>query len=312
MLQYFLKTFGEGITNIYLKPYNEKIWKFDPAFMDTQMIERIPKPPREDIIKSAKGVSTEGYLHQLYFYYPQQDGINSLIKSFVNQFNRKVSITADSNVVELQRIKNKWKTKTDKGVSGEYDLIISTIPVQSLAGIYKSDIPKEIIESVNDLKYNSIIIAIINVKKDNLGSNFVVMIPDKDIISHRVSKLNFLGDCYGAKDGSNTLLVEITYSKDSLIEKMSSNDLKRKIIEGLEKVQFIDKHEHINFMETRKFEYAYVIYDLHHKKSINLIRNYFDNQGIRLCGRFGEFEYLNMDAVIRHAKNLSIEIEKNM
>ena len=310
MLQYFLKTFGEGITNIYLKPYNEKIWKFDLSFMDTQMIERIPKPPREDIINSASGIPTEGYLHQIYFYYPQQGGINSLIKSFINQFNKKVIITADSNVVELQRIKNKWKIKTDKGASGEYDLIVSTIPVQSLAGIYKSDIPKEIIESIIDLKYSSIIITIINVKKDNLGSNFSVMVPGKDIIFHRVSKLNFLGDCYGAKDGSNTLLVEITYAKDSLLEKMSNSDVEKKIIEGLEDTKFIDNREQINFMETRRFEYAYIIYDLHHKKNMNLIRNYFDNQGISLCGRFGEFEYLNMDAVIRHAKNLSEEIEK--
>jgi protoporphyrinogen oxidase len=312
MLQYFLKTFGEGITNIYLKPYNEKIWKFDLSLMDTQMIERIPQPPREDIIKSAKGVSTEGYLHQLYFYYPKEGGINSLIKSFADQYNKKVKVITNSNVVELQRINNKWKIKTDKGVLGEYDLIVSTIPVQSLTGIYKSDIPKEIIESVNDLKYNSIIIAIINVKKDNLGSNFAVMAPDKDIIFHRVSKLNFLGDCYGAKDGSNSLLVEITYAKGSLLEKMSNSEVEKKIIEGLEDTQFIDNRGQINFMETRRFEYAYVIYDLRHKKNMNLISNYFNSQGISLCGRFGEFEYLNMDAVIRHAKNLSDEIGKNI
>ena len=36
MLQFFLSTFGEGITRLYLQPYNEKIWKFDPAFMSTQ------------------------------------------------------------------------------------------------------------------------------------------------------------------------------------------------------------------------------------------------------------------------------------
>ncbi|MBI4173969.1 MAG: NAD(P)-binding protein, partial [Candidatus Aenigmarchaeota archaeon] len=36
MLQFFLKTFGEGITRLYLQPYNEKIWKFDPACMDLQ------------------------------------------------------------------------------------------------------------------------------------------------------------------------------------------------------------------------------------------------------------------------------------
>lgn len=49
MLAFFLKTFGEGITKLYLQPYNEKIWKFDPAMLDTQMVERIPKPPDEQL-----------------------------------------------------------------------------------------------------------------------------------------------------------------------------------------------------------------------------------------------------------------------
>ena len=72
MLQFFLKTFGDGITRTYLQPYNEKIWKFDPSFMDTQMVERIPKPPKQDVIDSANGKSTDGYTHQLYFHYPKR------------------------------------------------------------------------------------------------------------------------------------------------------------------------------------------------------------------------------------------------
>ena len=59
MLQFFLKTFGEGITNLYLRPYNEKIWKHDPSFMDTQMVERIPRPTDEEIMRSAAGETVE-------------------------------------------------------------------------------------------------------------------------------------------------------------------------------------------------------------------------------------------------------------
>ena len=70
MLAFFYKTFGEGITRSFLEPYNRKIWKYETSFMDTQMVERIPKPPPEDVINSAKGIQTEGYKHQLYFHYP--------------------------------------------------------------------------------------------------------------------------------------------------------------------------------------------------------------------------------------------------
>ncbi|MDI6742075.1 MAG: FAD-dependent oxidoreductase [Smithella sp.] len=312
LLQYFLKTFGEGITRIYLKPYNEKIWKFDPSLMDTQMAGRIPKPPAEDIIKSASGVPSEGYLHQLYFYYPRTGGISSLVKAFADQLNDNVSIVVESKVVELTRINNKWTVKTDKGKTGKYDVIISTIPVPLLAGIYRPAVPEEIIKAAHALRYNSIIIAVINVKKDNLGDNFAVMIPDKNIIFHRVSKLNFLGENYRHQDDSTTLMAEITYSKDSPIDKMSDADVRNEIIKGLEGIQFIDSREHIRWIETRRIEYAYVINDLHHKTNVNRVRNYFYGQGIRLCGRFGEFEYLNMDAVVSHAQALSEEIGSNI
>lgn len=54
MLQFFLKTFGEGITKLYLQPYNEKIWKFNPAYMDIQMVERIPKTAKRGCSKICK------------------------------------------------------------------------------------------------------------------------------------------------------------------------------------------------------------------------------------------------------------------
>ena len=103
MLQFFLATFGEGITNIFLRPYNEKIWKFDPAFMDTQMVERIPKPPAEDIIKSAQGTATEGYVHQLYFSYPKRGGIASIVKAIRARLGEKTAVHTGQEVCRVER-----------------------------------------------------------------------------------------------------------------------------------------------------------------------------------------------------------------
>ena len=127
--QFFLTTFGEGITNIYLRPYNEKIWKFDPAFMDTQMVERIPKPPREDIIKSAEGLATEGYLHQLHFYYPRKGGIASVVNAFAHALGSKVTIWPSSPVCNIERAGNKWHIEDETGRSRSYDRLVSTMPL---------------------------------------------------------------------------------------------------------------------------------------------------------------------------------------
>ncbi len=69
-------TFGKGIAECYMVPYNEKIWKYPTDLMSLHWVDgRIPRPPVEDVIRSAIGIETEGYTHQSVFSYPIDGGI---------------------------------------------------------------------------------------------------------------------------------------------------------------------------------------------------------------------------------------------
>lgn len=307
MLQFFLKTFGEGITNTYLRPYNEKIWKFDPSFMDTQMVERIPKPPKEDILRSANGETIDGYLHQLYFTYPKTGGTEALIKSFISKFNDKVQIHINSEVQAVEKAPNGYNIATSNG-NYEAENLVCTMPITKFAHSYKNNLSQNILNAVDDLKYNSIVIAIVNVKQDKAGDNFAFMVADKEVKFHRLSKLDFLGEKYSKKDGSATYMIEITYRKNDLTDKATDEELLKKIYKGLEKIGFIDDKNDVNFSDIRRFEYAYVIYDLNHRKNMDLIKSFFAGEGVYLNGRFGSFEYLNMDAIIAQSKELADKI----
>ncbi|MCJ7458053.1 MAG: hypothetical protein MUP17_03560, partial [candidate division Zixibacteria bacterium] len=46
-------------------------------------------------------------------------------------------------------------------------------------------------------------------------------------------------------------------------------------------------------------------YDKDYLKNIGIVKNYIEKLGIVLCGRFAEFEYLNMDACIQRGRNLA-------
>ena len=309
MLQFFLKTFGEGITNTYLRPYNEKIWKFDPSFMDTQMVERIPKPPKEDILKSANGETIDGYLHQLYFTYPKQGGTEALIKAFISKLGDKVKIHTDNKVLKVKKQDEKFVVTTSEK---EYtcDKIISTMPANEFSHIYEdNNKPQEILDIADNLRYNSIAICIVNVSKDYAGDNYAFMVADKNVKFHRISKLDFMGEHYH-KDGTATYMAEITYRKNDLNDKASDGELTQKVIEGLETIGFIDSKDDVNFTDLKRFEYAYVIYDLKHRQNMDAIKEYFVSQGIYLNGRFGSFEYLNMDAIIRQSEKLAKNIKE--
>ncbi len=305
MLQFFLKTFGEGITNVYLRPYNEKIWKFDPAFMSTQMVERIPKPPKEDILKSAEGKTIDGYLHQLYFTYPKKGGTEAIISAFISKFDEKVRINVNSEVKRVSKSQTGYKVLTSNEET-EYDRIVSTIPVNEFCDLYEGSHKQQIIKSASALRYNSIAICIVNVKKDYAGDNYAFMIADKNVRFHRISKLDFMGNRYHLPD-STTYMAEITYRKNDLNDLSTDDELIQEVIKGLETIGFIDESKDVNFATIKRFKYAYVIYDLMHKTNMAVIKNYFKKEGIYLNGRFGSFEYLNMDAVIRQSEKLSHE-----
>lgn len=301
MLQFFLKTFGEGITNLYLRPYNEKIWKHDPSFMDTQMVERIPKPTDEEIMRSAGGETVDGYVHQLYFHFPKEGGIEAVVRGFADRLGKKCKVMLNQELIEVDRVEGNYKIKTTEA---EYlaDKIVSTIPVQELTKIYENA-ANEIGGVVKDLKYNSIIIAFVKTKKDLSGANFAFMTADKNILFHRISKMDFLGDAY--KSDGATYMVEVTFRQKDWIDQLSETELKQKITEGLEAIQFIDRPDEAEFINITKHPYAYVIYDLNHQRNMEAVRAYYSSQGVYLNGRFGNFEYWNMDRVLRESKNLA-------
>lgn len=315
MLQFFLKTFGEGITNLYLRPYNEKIWKHDPSFMDTQMVERIPKPTDEEIMRSAAGETVDGYVHQLYFDFPETGGIEAVVKGFVDRLNHKCRILLNQEIQDIYRDAAAFFVKTKDAVL-KSDRLVSTIPVQELTCRYRGEAgradenggagqtAKDAVGAyVKDLKYNSIIIAFVKAKEDLSGSNFAFMIADKQVLFHRISKMDFLGERY--KTDGAAYMVEITFRQGDWIDCLPQPELETRILSGLREIGFIEKEEDVDFVNITKHQYAYVIYDLNHKFNMDKIREYYDGEGIYLHGRFGNFEYWNMDRILRESRKMS-------
>ena len=89
--EWMYHVFGDGLTNRYLLPYNEKIWKTPPEEMSLEWVDRVPRPPLLDLIKTAVGIPTEGYTHQLYFHYPKVGGFESMPRAVAAKLGTKLT-----------------------------------------------------------------------------------------------------------------------------------------------------------------------------------------------------------------------------
>jgi protoporphyrinogen oxidase len=292
-------TFGYGLAEKYLVPYNTKIWNTPPELMQTQWVERIPKPPVEDIIKSALGIETEGYVHQLHFYYPKSGGFEELPKAF--EAHVKDRIVRNYEITEVRKIDGGWAVSNGKDTR-EYKRLAVTMPIFDFMKSAKG-VPQEVLNATNNLQYNSLIVVMVGVHQPKITDYFAVYAPQEDLPFHRLCFYGYFGNNY-VPEGASSAVAEITVKEGDELARMSDKEISDLVVEGLAREGFIDK-KNVFVTDVQRTKYAYVIYDLDYDKNLSIIHEYCKQEGIELCGRFAEFRYLNSDAVIRSAKTVS-------
>ncbi len=296
--EWIYQTFGKGIAEKYMIPYNEKIWNFKTEDMATFWVDgRIPKPPSEDIIKSSLGIETEGYTHQSHFYYPKHGGIQALTNLIEEKI--KDNITKEFGITSIKKEGSKWVVYRDNEKK-VFDRIVSTMPVIDLVKLLH-EVPEEIINTINNLKYNSLITVMLGVDTDKLNDLHWLYIPDKNVLPHRLvfPKNNTPTT---TPDGKSSIVAEITFNEGDNISKMTDEEIVEKVIADLDDKKIIDKNL-VCYKKIMRLKYAYVVYDLEYEKNIIKIHKFFEGLGIDLCGRFSEYRYINMDACMRSAMN---------
>lgn len=297
--EWMYRTFGKGITEKYLIPYNSKIWNFPPSKMAADWVaDRIPQPPVEDVVRSFLKMETEGYTHQLNFFYPKSGGIQSVTDTLSSGLSGKIRFNAKISKIEK---KGKWLVHHDGKVS-EYDKLVSTIPVMELLESLES-VPKDVLKAARELKFNSLINILIGVDRPKINDFHWVYIPEEDVDFNRLIFLsNYAPDM--APDGKSSVAVELTCRFGDEIWAKKDDELIKEAVEGLEKKGIVKASE-VCYSKIVRSKYAYVIYDLDYNRNIRKVTEFLASQGIEICGRFSEFKYLNMDACISSALRMA-------
>ncbi len=292
--EWIYSTFGPGIAECYMVPYNEKIWKYKTEMMSLHWVDgRIPRPPVEDIIRSAIGIETEGYTHQAVFSYPLDGGIEALVQAIAGPV--RPYIRTGFRVTSVRKAGSTWLVSNGKETV-KADRIISTIPVQHLLPCLEA-VPKEVTDASRALVYNSL--ACVNIGIRGIVPPISWMyVPDKALgMTNRLSfPSNF--SRHAAPEGCSSVLAEITHQPGDEVAGMADETLICEVTSMLERMKICTPDQIVHASVARQ-PFAYVVYDLAYQKNIALVKDFCRSAGIPLVGRFSQFEYLNMDGVIR-------------
>lgn len=293
LLEWFYYVFGKAITEKYLKPYNEKLWKRDLRLISLEWVEnRVPNPPVEDVLKSCVGIPTEGYRHQLRFYYPLRGGIETLIRKIAKKIDFPIR-----TCVKIKRMDfEDGKVFVNADDVLEFDLVVSTAPIDITIRLFKDW--KCIEEFLNKMDYNSLTVVGLGVRGKTPDFHWVY-VPDKEIIFHRIAFLNNYSPNM-CPDGRSNLLAEISHRPDE--------NVKDPVEETLEGLRRMGLEFDVEVDRVWEWRYAYIVYNHDYRIVTEKLREFLIERRVIPFGRFGNWEYLNMDTVWKKAKDLAEDL----
>ena len=311
---YLKSNFGKGIYETLFKNYASKVWG-DPKELSEEIARRrIPVTGFADLIKNILfGAGKEQSAEN--FYYPKE-GIGTVcdrIKERIIKNNGKIkvntlvkSINVKNNRVESLHIEEERK----KGIK-RTDFLVSTIPIPVLLELINPKPPEYVFEAAKKLKYRSLILLYLIVKKPKVLDCNWIFFPDKEISINRLSEQKSFSP-YTCPENKTALYAEMTCNYEDLKWKSSDKEIFDIVIKDLEKVNILKK-EDVEEYFTRKARYVYPVYDKDFRKNLNIILDYLDTiTNLQTTGRQGLFNYNNTDHCLDMANKTAEYIKRDL
>ena len=306
---WLVKHFGEGLSDVFMRKYNRKVWTVDPKEMNSDWVgERVAVPDVEEIKSKIVQTTFNGddakdsnWGPNQKFEFPTAGGTGGIWKhvtklipptwfffrhrvSAVNSEKKIVNFVQDGRVSNLAR-------------SLKYDILISTTPLDSLLHMVEDSDPKllSLKELASKFVYSHTHVIGIGLKGQAhpfLSNKSWIYFPDSDSPFYRVTVFsNYASDTVPTPGTVWSLMCEAAEPKHATdLSMWMESNLIEQTIRALVNYGFIDRHQVISTYH-RRLEHGYPVPFLEREKYLRSIQPWLESKGIYSRGRFGGWRY---------------------
>jgi len=279
LADWFIKKFGKSLAELYFIPYNQKIWGINPAQMDPSWVkDKLPIPDKYSFFDALLSDKEDNMPHARFFY-PKSNNQNTFLEALAEGCSIKHGV--DVHAIKYSLKNKKWVVNGEH----EYDLLINTLPIDLLPTFIEG-VPEKVLKASKLLKYNSISNILWRTKPTDKTWTYL---PETDYPYHRYIHIG----SYHRPVSSYSISESVgDHSYSELIKRSHDSFL-------LEPISY--NHS----------EHAYVVFDENYHSTVPYILDYLSSIGIYSIGRFGEWQYFNMDVCIKRSMDLAKQIISN-
>ena len=287
--EWILATFGTGIAEVFLLPYNFKVWAFPPEDMNHNWIgDRVAVTDLarvlENLVFERDDVS---WGPNQVFQFPRYGGTGAIWRACASRLPQE-RIKLRSRVQSIEPAAH--YVKTTDGQTWDYDILISTVPLREL--LVRSNMDQFLGAAQRGLKYSSANIVGIGLKgrvPDSLKTKCWMYFPEANCPFYRVTVFsNYSPDNVPDINNTWSLMTETSESQCKPVDRQS---LVHNTIQGLLNTRLIKSEHEVASTWTYRAKYGYPTPGLDRDKVLAQILPTLESRDIYSRGRFGAWKY---------------------
>lgn len=302
--------YGRYISDLFLTNYSEKLWGEKCSELSTEVAgSRLKNLNLNSIIleflfRKKRSKHLEGS-----FYYPLQ-GFGDIAKQMVAAFGNE-KLKTNSRVTKLITNQNRIsEVVLNNDIRISPDLLISTLPVTLMIKMLEPAAPKEILDTINELKFRHIKLVIFTLNKPAVNRAATMYFPGKQYLFTRCyeprNRSKFM-----SPEGKTSLVAEIPFALSDKVDKMSDDELINETKKGLLSTKLFSENEILEaHILTIPFAYPVLIKGFEEKfMKVFEFLSQFEN--LYITGRSGRFEYSWVHNMMRWGKEIADDIKQH-
>ncbi|MFN2388435.1 MAG: NAD(P)/FAD-dependent oxidoreductase [Actinomycetota bacterium] len=291
-------TFGRGITDHFMRPYNFKVWAAPAERMAAQWIgERVSVVDFRGALRSIVFEEDDvAWGPNNLFLFPAEGGTGEIYRRLAQRYADRIS--TGRTLVEVDP-EAKMATFAD-GTRESYDVLVSTMPLDLLVASL-TGCPEDVRAAAGRLEHNGVYIVGIGYEAPLKDDRSWLYFPSDETPFYRATNFaKYAPSNVPSADTSRycSYMTEISYSAYKEVERAG---LEERVEEGLRGAGVIEGRPEVATAYVFDSDYAYPIPTLDRDDALRTIQPWLMSQNIYSRGRFGSWKYEigNMDHAVK-------------
>jgi protoporphyrinogen oxidase len=285
--EWVLATFGKGIAETFLQPYNFKVWAHPLDVMNAHWVgDRVAVP---DLAKVLEGICLQkdqvSWGPNSTFRFPKYGGTGSIWRALSAQLGDRVRLGARVQSIDAKR----REVTLENGETIGYDTLISSLPLDVLVGLLRrSDLER----AAQGLLYSTthvVGVGLEGVPPEHLRTKCWMYFPEQDCPFYRVTVFSNYSPHNTPRPGETwSLMAEVS---QSAFKPVSVDSLAQDVLAGCRATRLIAANDRVLSVWSHSLTRGYPIPSTERDAALDLIQPSLEAEQIYSRGRFGAWKY---------------------